>query len=180
MRNLPVAALGAAAALLAGASSVVGSPSVADAALAADAPVEFATSPVEDVVVVEAFDPPDQPWLAGHRGVDLEAHVGEAVMADRDGIVVFAGWVVDRPVVTIMHADGSRTGYEPVEASVEVGTPVTAGDTVGTVTADASHCDAPCVHWGLRVGGAYADPLETLRGFGPIALLPREAGAVLD
>jgi hypothetical protein len=35
------------------------------------------------------------------------------------------------------------------------------------------HC-APgvCLHWGVRLGATYLDPIGLLRGFGPIVLLP--------
>lgn len=188
MRILALGALGLGALLVAGAASTPDASAatapviapVADAALAADAPPQFAISPVGDVVVVEGFDPPDQPWLAGHRGVDLAAARGTEVVADRDGVVVFAGRVVDRSVITILHADGSRSSFEPVAATVEIGAAVEAGDPVGLLTAEASHCGEPCLHWGVRVGDAYVDPLATMRGHGPIDLLPRSAGAPWD
>ena len=41
--------------------------------------------PVQPGPVVAPFDPPEQDWLAGHRGVDLAAAVGEVVRAPADG-----------------------------------------------------------------------------------------------
>lgn len=129
-------------------------------------------APVEPVVVVEPFDGPAVPWAAGHRGVDLDAPVGTPVRAPRGGVVTFAGVVVDRPVLTVRHDDGLRSSVEPVAASVAVGDRVTAGSVVGTVTADRSHCDPACVHWGVRDGDVYLDPMLLLRG-GPVVLLAR-------
>ncbi len=41
--------------------------------------------------VARPFDPPEQNWLPGHRGVDLASRAGQTVLAAGDGIVVFAG-----------------------------------------------------------------------------------------
>jgi murein DD-endopeptidase MepM/ murein hydrolase activator NlpD len=116
---------------------------------------------------------PRQPWLAGHRGIDLEAAIGDVVTAPGSGVVSFAGFVVDRPVLSITHDHGLVTSLEPVSATVAVGDPVVVGQEVGIVDAARSHC-APgvCVHWGLRLNGEYVDPLDYLDGFGPIRLLP--------
>ena len=58
------------------------------------------------------------------------------------------------------------------EASVVRASPA-AGTAVGTVGRDPGHC-APrtCVHWGVRAGDTYVDPLDLLAGFGPVVLLP--------
>lgn len=122
---------------------------------------------------VRAFDAPDAPWAAGHRGVDLAAGVEQVVMAPAAGTVVFAGTVVDRGVVTITHPDGLRSSLEPVAWSVVAGTRVTRGQVVGTVQPVAGHCaPASCVHWGVRRGELYLDPLSLLAGAGPVILLP--------
>ena len=138
------------------------------------AAVDTWRAPVEPVVVVAPFDGPDVPWAAGHRGVDLRAPVGTPVLAPRAGVVTFAGVVVDRPVLTVRHDDGLRSSVEPVLAAVEVGDRVAAGSPVGTVTADRSHCEPTCLHWGVRDGDVYLDPMLLLRG-GPVVLLARDA-----
>jgi murein DD-endopeptidase MepM/ murein hydrolase activator NlpD len=124
-------------------------------------------------VVERPFDAPDVPWGPGHRGVDLSAEVGAAVGSPADGIVTFAGTVVDRGVVTVTHPDGRRSSLEPVAAVVQVGDRVAAGDVVGTVQGVPGHC-APrtCLHWGVREGDRYVDPLGLLPGHGPVVLLP--------
>ncbi len=53
--------------------------------------------------VTRPFDPPEHNWLPGHRGVDLASHPGQTVLAAGDGIVVFAGTVAGKPVVSIDH-----------------------------------------------------------------------------
>ncbi|WP_050563207.1 M23 family metallopeptidase [Salinispora vitiensis] len=124
--------------------------------------------------VVRRFDPPPQPWLPGHRGVDLAAAPGTPVLAAGDGVVTFAGAVAGRPVLTVTHAAGLRTTYEPVHSDVEVGTPVLAGVAIGRLQAGHPGCAAAaCLHWGLRRGDTYLDPLALL-GRGPMRLLPLE------
>jgi murein DD-endopeptidase MepM/ murein hydrolase activator NlpD len=120
------------------------------------------TAPLPPVVLTP-FDPPAQPWLAGHRGVDLAATVGDPVLAAGPGMVVFAGRVAGRGVVTVAHGAGLRTTYEPVAATVAVGQVVRGGDVLGTVEPGA-HCGAEaCVHWGALRNGRYVDPLALLR-----------------
>jgi murein DD-endopeptidase MepM/ murein hydrolase activator NlpD len=120
--------------------------------------------------VVRVFDPPPQPWLPGHRGVDLAARPGDAVLAPMAGTVVVAGPVVDRGVVVV--ADGGRRiALEPVEPAVAVGHRVQVGDVVGRVAGGASHCPPrSCLHWGLRVHGAYRDPLLLVLPLRPVLL----------
>jgi murein DD-endopeptidase MepM/ murein hydrolase activator NlpD len=122
--------------------------------------------------VVASFRAPPTPWGAGHRGVDLAAAVGQPVLSAGGGRVSFAGSVAGRGVVVVTHPGGLRTSYEPVGAQAPVGTAVRAGDVVGVVAPTPGHC-APrtCLHWGLRRGGRYLDPL-TLVGRGPPVLLP--------
>jgi murein DD-endopeptidase MepM/ murein hydrolase activator NlpD len=122
--------------------------------------------------VVATFRAPPTPWGAGHRGVDLAAVVGQPVRAAGGGRVTFAGKVAGRGVVVVTHPGGLRTSYEPVGSRAPVGTAVGRGDRVGVVAATPGHC-APrtCLHWGLRRGSQYVDPL-TLVGRGPPVLLP--------
>ncbi|NES28500.1 peptidoglycan DD-metalloendopeptidase family protein [Micromonospora terminaliae] len=122
--------------------------------------------------VVRRFDPPPQPWLAGHRGVDLAATPGVEVRSAGAGVVLFAGTVAGRPVVTVGHADGLRTTYEPVRPGPAAGTRVAAGTPIGLLVAGHPGClAAACLHWGLRRGEEYLDPLALL-GLGPVRLLP--------
>jgi murein DD-endopeptidase MepM/ murein hydrolase activator NlpD len=122
--------------------------------------------------VVRRFDPPPQPWLAGHRGVDLAGTPGAVVRSAGPGTVAFAGAVAGRGVVSVQHPDGLRTTYEPVEASVATGAPVGAGSPVGALVAGHAGCPvAACLHWGLRRGDGYLDPLMLL-GSGRVRLLP--------
>jgi murein DD-endopeptidase MepM/ murein hydrolase activator NlpD len=114
--------------------------------------------------VTRAFDAPANPYGPGHRGVDLAGAPGAAVLAAGDGVVVFAGMVAGRPVVSIEHTGGLRTTYEPVDAAVGAGQPVARGSPIGTLAAGHAGCPlAACLHWGLRRSATYLDPLTLLR-----------------
>ena len=132
--------------------------------------------------MLRAFDPPDKPWLSGHRGVDLEAtHDGVAVTSPASGTVSFVGVVVDRPVITIDHGGGLRSSFEPVESPLAKGTVVAKGDIIGTLLP--GHCEALlCVHWGVRRADDYVNPLEFVTDLRPSILLPvsRAAPAALN
>lgn len=122
--------------------------------------------------VARRFDPPPEPWLPGHRGVDLAAAPGAEVRSAGAGVVLFAGSVAGRPVVTVGHADGLRTTYEPVLPGAAAGARVAAGTPIGLLSAGHPGCvAAACLHWGLRRGEEYLDPLALL-GLGPVRLLP--------
>ncbi|BEL11801.1 M23 family metallopeptidase [Actinoplanes sichuanensis] len=128
--------------------------------------------PVSPPAVLRRFDPPPEPWQAGHRGVDLGVAEGAPVRAAGGGAVVYAGVLAGRGVVSILHAGGLRTTYEPVVAAVRAGDLVAAGDLIGSVAAGHPGCpQAACLHWGLRRGDVYLDPLALL-GFGRVRLLP--------
>jgi murein DD-endopeptidase MepM/ murein hydrolase activator NlpD len=115
-------------------------------------------------VVTRPFDPPPTPYAAGHRGVDLAGTVGMPVSAAGAGTVVFAGMVAGRPVVSVEHAGGLRTTYEPVLASVAAGQAVARGSPLGVLTSGHPGCPVEaCLHWGLRRGEVYLDPLSLLR-----------------
>lgn len=123
--------------------------------------------------VIRPFDAPEQRWSAGHRGVDLAGPSGAPVRSPAAGTVVFVGVVVDRPVLTIAHADGLRTSLEPVVASAHRGDRVAAGQVVGRLAGGPSHCSpAMCLHWGVRLGEDYVDPLSLILDRRPSILLP--------
>lgn len=134
-------------------------------------------APVSPLRVLTGFKPPAKKWEAGHRGVDLAAAAGSDIVAAGAGIVAFAGFVVDRPVVSIDHILPSgmvlRTTYEPVQPVVSAGQPVELGQLIGTVLAGHTSCaPADCLHWGARIrGDTYVDPLALLGGY-RVRLLP--------
>nr|WP_229069477.1 M23 family metallopeptidase [Actinoplanes sp. DH11] len=131
--------------------------------------------PVTPPIVVRRFDPPRERWLPGHRGVDLAVPPATVVRAAGAGTVVFAGVVAGRGVLSVAHAGGLRTTYEPVTTTVARGDRVAAGDPLGTIEIGHPRCPKPtCLHWGLRRGTDYLDPLALL-GLGRVRLLPLTA-----
>lgn len=126
--------------------------------------------------VVADFDPPDSPYGAGHRGVDLAGSVGQVVRTALPGTVTYTGSIAGRGVVVVDHGP-TRTTYEPVTATVKLGTSVARGAPIGTLQLAGSHCfPRACLHWGWISGGGiegdtYLDPLR-LVGLGPVRLLP--------
>lgn len=130
-----------------------------------------------DRVVLRGFEPPEQPWGAGNRGLDLAAAAGSSVHAVAAGTVTFTGQVGGQLVVVITHGP-VRTTYVPVRAAVAVGERVSPGQRIGGL--DGSHCpDQPCLHLGLIAGDTYLDPMELFATPGevpgsdaPVRLLP--------
>lgn len=99
--------------------------------------------------VVRRFDPPDAPWGAGHRGVDLRGSPGAVVRSALPGRVSFVGVIAGKPVVAVDHG-ATRTTYEPVVALVRRGQSVGAGTPIGRLSVAGSHCfPGACLHWGL-------------------------------
>ncbi|MDU0256575.1 M23 family metallopeptidase [Streptomyces sp. PU10] len=129
--------------------------------------------------VLRGWEPPATPYGPGHRGVDLAAAGGTPVRAVAAGRVSFAGPVAGRGVVSLELAGTGdpplRTTYAPVEAVVEEGDVVAAGEVLGWVQPAGSHCTG-CLHWGLLRGDVYLNPLSLLPPWlldaGPSRLLP--------
>lgn len=126
--------------------------------------------PITAAPVIAEFNPPPQRWLAGHRGVDVLAPVGTAVLAAGAGRVRFVGDVAGRGVVVIDHGLLVTT-YEPVSAQVAVGDEVAAGTPIGIIGAG-GHCSERCLHWGAKRGAEYLDPLLLLHGYAPVLKVP--------
>jgi murein DD-endopeptidase MepM/ murein hydrolase activator NlpD len=125
--------------------------------------------------VLRPFQPPSTPYGPGHRGVDLGGYLNEPVLAAGDGLVLYAGPLADRSVVSIEHPGGLRTTYEPVQPSVRVGDEVRRGQVIGLLMAGHPGCaavaPAVCLHWGAHRERVYLDPLRLVET-GRIRLLP--------
>lgn len=126
--------------------------------------------------VLREFQIGEYNWQPGHRGVDLLGSVGETVQAPASGTISWVGAIAGVPMLTVQHLDGLRTTYQPVRALLPVSTAVEAGDQIAVL--DAGHCaEMACLHWGLRAGEQYLDPLAWLAGQSQaeVRLLPRSA-----
>ena len=148
-------------------------------------------------VVQRGFDPPALAWASGHRGVDLAAKPGQAVLAAAEGTVAFVGSIAGKPVISIDHGS-VRTTYEPVISTLHVGDRVGLGQVIGQLgnggpglggpglggpglggpglggPGFGGHCH-DCLHWGLREGKKYLDPLLLLGNRGGRLRLVAEA-----
>ncbi len=130
-------------------------------------------------VVLRSFERPPQRWERGHRGVDLSvgADTSTSVLSPTDGMVSFAGRVVDRGVLSIDHGGGRVSSFEPVTTHLRKGARVSEGEVVASLErAEAGggtgHCGDPCLHWGVREDGEYVDPLSFVMDRRPSVLLP--------
>jgi len=136
------------------------------------------TAPLpEPLTVTRPFDPPDNPYGAGHRGVDLAGSPDQEVHVAGAGTVVYAGPLAGRGVISVQHAGGLRTTYEPVVAAVSAGMDVSLGQVIGTLESGHTGCPvSACLHWGLKRAEVYLDPMLLLAQ-GPVRLLPRYGDA---
>ncbi len=107
--------------------------------------------PPVDAPIIDPFRPPDQPWLAGNRGVEYDTTNGQVVRASAPGVVTFAGQVGGNFFVTIRHSPDLRTTVGFVTSalvvtgdSVEQGQPIAIAGTT--------------MHFTARREGEYIDP----------------------
>jgi murein DD-endopeptidase MepM/ murein hydrolase activator NlpD len=135
--------------------------------LASTAPWSWPVDPPR--AVVRPYIAPLTPYSSGHRGVDIRAPAGTA-FAPAAGVVHFAGVVVDRPVLSIRHANGVISSYEPLESTLTIGDAVARGDPIGTVLP--GHCVTVCLHVGVRVDGQYLSPMGYFGEIPRAVLLP--------
>jgi murein DD-endopeptidase MepM/ murein hydrolase activator NlpD len=125
-----------------------------------------------------------------HRGLDIDATVGEPVRAVADGFVQFAG--VDLPgqqparpllprqlrrwrsrgmgpggfFVRIVHADGIRSGYFHLTGfRVVAGQTVRAGEVIGTVGRTGIQVSGSHLHFEVHRDGELQDPVRFLSAF---------------
>jgi hypothetical protein len=142
------------------------------------APFSIAPAPVSDGHwswpvhashrIVRPFIAPATPYSAGHRGIDIAA-TGDAY-APADGVVHFSGFVVNRDVLSISHAGGVLSSYEPVLSPLHAGDLITRGEDIGMI--EPGHCSILCLHFGVRIDGQYVSPLLFLGGIQHSVLLP--------
>lgn len=119
-------------------------------------------TPVPAMEIVEAFDPPDKPWLKGHRGIDVLAVAGEPLRAPTLGSIRFRGSVAGMPTVSILTDSGHIVSFQPASTKLSRGDRFSAGEEIGVVEAGA-RCDEPCLHIGAWLAAGtkvYIDPAK--------------------
>ena len=118
--------------------------------------------------VLRGFDPPDSPFGAGHRGIDVGAAVDSPLVAPAPGIVKFAGRIDGHLFLSIAHGEGwESTASWLSTVTVRKGDTVFAGQLVGTTGSGHPGAAVPHVHLGVKHGGLYVDPLLV---FAPLSL----------
>jgi murein DD-endopeptidase MepM/ murein hydrolase activator NlpD len=127
--------------------------------------------------LVNQYRQPNSDYSAGHRGVDYLVAQNQSVLAPADGQVWFAGKVAQRPLLSLLHDGGYLTEFEPVCTDLKKGEQVFAGQEIARVcNAEANylpHCqNAVCMHFSMRLSGAYLSPLLFIGGLNPSRLLP--------
>lgn len=120
---------------------------------------------------VNPYRAPAHVYGSGHRGIDIATGQGLTVQAPADGVVAFRGTVVDRPLLTIEHAGGYVSTLEPVVSDLSPGEIVSAGDTIGAVSVG-GHAQSGMLHLGVRLGGAYINPMLLFEAVPRSVLLP--------
>ncbi|CAN5414827.1 hypothetical protein BH18ACT1_BH18ACT1_17690 [soil metagenome] len=132
---------------------------------AAGAEVAGTYAPPVDRPLVDRFRAPANPYAAGNRGVDYATRSGDQVRAAAGGEVTFAGRVGVELHVVVLHADGLRTSYSFLaEVQARRGDRVEQGTVLGSAGA--------ALHFGVRVGDRYLDPLGLFGATGPVTRPP--------
>ena len=113
--------------------------------------------------VVRGFDPPDNPYGPGHRGIDIAAPAGTIVRAPAPGVVSFSGSVGGHLFVTIDHGGGLlSTASFLSERLVRKGDAVTQGQAIGRSGSGHPGDLRANLHFGVRLNATYVDPLDYL------------------
>ena len=134
-------------------------------------------TPPVDAVIERSFEGPDSRWGPGHRGIDYAVPSGAWVRSAAAGTISFAGRVPGGFAVTVGHGIELETTYSILsEVAVEEGDVVGEGAWLGR-TRYAHPGGGHALHFGLKLGGRYVDPMLHL---GPLDITGALALAPLD
>jgi hypothetical protein len=128
------------------------------------------TWPVRGQVLTRYSNDNSRPYAGGmHRGIDIEAAVGTAVVAARSGVVTFVGPLGSAGLTVAVRTSDSRyaTSYLHLSAiTVARGDAVESGRKLGEVGVTGKRsAEQPHLHFGVRLADsehAYVDPLTLL------------------
>ena len=113
--------------------------------------------------IIGAFEPPETPFGAGHRGIDIAAPFGTQVVAPDAGVVAFAGKVGGELFVTLDHGAGVTSTYSWISAAlVRKGDVVARGATIARTGRGHPGSAVSHLHFGVRRDGVYLDPMAFL------------------
>jgi len=102
--------------------------------------------------VIRGFDPPSDPYGAGHRGV-----------------VTFSGKVGGQLFITLDHGDGLSSTYSWLSSTtVRKGDHVSRGGTIGATGVGHPGSSVTHLHFGVKLAGEYIDPMSVL---GPLSVV---------
>lgn len=121
--------------------------------------------------IASPYRAPAHEYGAGHRGMDLATTPGAVIRAPADGTIAFRGTVVDRPLITIEHPGGYVSTFEPLSSELSPGDTISSGQVIGTVAAG-GHAAPGTLHLGVRMDGAYINPLLLFGAVPRAVLLP--------
>ncbi|MFN8233614.1 MAG: M23 family metallopeptidase [Actinomycetota bacterium] len=119
--------------------------------------------------IVRPYDPPASPYGAGHRGIDVATSPGTVAVAPAPGVVTFAGRVAGQLFVSVDHGAGLVSTSSYLSALLVARDDiVVAGQPIGLTGSGHPGATTAHLHFGVRLGGAYVDPLDYL---GPLSLV---------
>ncbi|HVF53121.1 MAG TPA: peptidoglycan DD-metalloendopeptidase family protein [Actinomycetota bacterium] len=148
-------------------STVISAVLFTSAALAPATASPAVLQPPVDAPIAASFVAPEVDWGPGHRGVDYRVPAGTQVRAAAAGAVSFAGMVAGTQAVTVDHGDGLASTYSSLsEIHVRAGDRVGAGAWIGR-SGVAHEGGVEGLHFGVKVGGSYVDPLSWLAPIDP-------------
>lgn len=99
-----------------------------------------------------------------HKGIDIGAGTGSSILAAADGMVLIAAYSYSAGnYVTISHGGGVSTVYMHCSRlDVSAGETVKKGQVIGAV-GSTGYSTGPHLHFAIRSGGVYVDPLDHVR-----------------
>ena len=107
---------------------------------------------------------PTEGASTNHKGVDIGASTGTSVVAAAGGTVVISQYSASAGnYIMISHGGGVYTVYMHLSSlGVSKGATVSRGDYIGAV-GSTGYSTGPHLHFGLRIGGGYVNPLNYVR-----------------